>query len=144
MSRHLSLCASATVSLCLAVLAGCGEAPTILVETLQVVNMLPAHGANCVAVEPAQLDAQVTFSDDLDNDTLDGHLFVRPEGGSPLAATIRYEKSDQTAHLLLADPLEHASRYELVVEAEVVGVSQGKLPAQVVASFETISAAGCY
>jgi len=124
--------------------AACGEPPTIVLEVLQVVNMTPSHGAQCVTTDPAELNASVTFSDDVEHTTLDGNLFVRPQGGTPLPATISYDKRSQTAQLRLLDPLEFEQRYELVATEGIEGTQHGALPAQVVASFQTIAAAGCY
>src|SRR4051812_38191745 len=97
--------------LCLA--SACGKPPVIVVEPLEVVSWMPNRGAACVTVlasagsgrtDPV-FAASVTFSDYLDASTVTpDSLFVRPEGGEPLAVLITTEGRSQSAGLgLTAD-----------------------------------------
>ncbi len=129
----------------LLLLAACGEPPTILVTPLQVVSWAPSQGAQCVAARQSEFTATVTFSDDILPASLDGDaLFVRPEGGEPLPATIEYFKATLTARLTVSADLAWSTVHELCVTDAVEGVSQGRLLQELASTFVTVSRGGCY
>ncbi|OGQ88834.1 MAG: hypothetical protein A2289_20795 [Deltaproteobacteria bacterium RIFOXYA12_FULL_58_15] len=129
----------------LVVFAACGEPPEIVVEPLQVLSWVPNRGAQCVAARAGELVAAVTFSDDIDFDSLNADtLFVRQEGGTAVASQIAYDKASQTAHLTVIVDLDLGAVHELVATDEIRGVSRGHLATELHSAFATISPAGCF
>lgn len=125
--------------------ASCGDGPTIIAETLQVISWVPNRGAQCVAGTSVDFMATVTFSDDVVPSTLSAEsLFVRPDGGDAVSGAIVYDTEAQTASLSLLEDLSFGEIHELVVTDSVRGEARGRLAAELVSRFETIGPGGCY
>ncbi len=87
-------------ALCIAalILSACGDTPTIVIEPLQVVSWTPNRGAPCVEAAATDFLASVTFSDDIESESLTAEtLYVRPDGGDGVGGLIGYDKATQTA-----------------------------------------------
>ncbi len=120
-------------------LAACSQPAAVLIEPLRVLNWSPSPGAICVRTDIA---IHATFSASLDESSLSAESFFVQDAGGPLAATIDYDATAQTATLTLQAPLD----YEQLYTAVVVGVrseEQGVLPVRLESSFQTVARSGC-
>lgn len=120
--------------------AACIEPPVTVVEPLRVINWSPASGAVCV---DASAQILVTFSDDIDTETLTGASLQVVDADGPVDATIGYDKTTYTATLTPSSDLTLETLYTVEATTEVTGTQQGPLPADVRSVFETVGRFGC-
>jgi len=109
----------------------------IAVEALSIIHVAPSHGSSGVAVDAT---LAVTFSAELDVDSLsDVTLFVEDEDG-PVAAELSYEAGSYTVYVTPKAELAADAEHALVITDGVQAVELGALPATVRSSFDTSAA----
>jgi len=122
-------------------LGACGEATSVVVQPLRVINWAPSSGAVCVDPGTRIL---VTFSDDLVATSVTPQsLYLASSSGRLDLGAPQYDKLTQTARLQPTTALDFGRLYTIVVTTAVKGARDGALPVQLESSFETIQRIGC-
>ncbi len=120
--------------------AACVDPLAVVLKPLSVINWEPSSGATCV---DARAVVQVTFSDDLDIDTLTAQSFRLVDAAGPVLAELDYDQRVQTASLTPVESLQFGRQYAIMVSEVVSGLEEGPLPADLEARFKTAGRVSC-
>src|SRR5687767_12024613 len=104
-------------------IAGCTQPTSVIIEPLRVVNWSPSNGAFCVDVGTQIL---ITFSDDLDAESITPENIILLDSNGPVSTTITYDQQTFTARVdpMGADPvatLDFDRLYSVQVQSAVRG-----------------------
>ncbi|MBI3178092.1 MAG: Ig-like domain-containing protein, partial [Deltaproteobacteria bacterium] len=119
--------------------AACVDPMAVVLNPLHVINWSPSSGAICV--DPS-FPIHVTFSDNLEVDTLTPKTFKLLEAAGSVAAQIDYDERVSTAILIPDQALDYARQYTIVVTSGVSGREVGPLPVDLESSCKTIARTG--
>ena len=119
---------------------GCTTPTSVVIEPLRVINWSPPSGAFCVGVEA---NVWITFSDDLEPDSLNADSITLRNSAGPVNTVISYDAPNFTARLAPAATLLYDDLYTVVITEGVSGKEVGNMSVRLEASFQTVARSGC-
>lgn len=140
MNKPMSSSSTALFLVAAVALGACGQATSVVVQPLRVINWVPSGGAVCVDPNTRVL---VTFSDDLVAASVTAQSLYLASSDGPIAGAPQYDKLTQTVRLAPPASLDFGRLYTIVLTTALEGAHEGTLPVQLESSFATVQRTGC-
>lgn len=120
--------------------AACTNPTSIILEPLRVINWSPGSGSFCIETD---LTLYVTFSDDVQSETLTTESLYLRDVEAVVPTTLTYDEVNYTARLVPGDLLAYDTLYTVVATTDIRSAEAGRLPVELAATFRTVPRLGC-
>ncbi len=118
----------------------CVQPESIVLEPLRIVNWAPASATTCVDTD---VDILVTFSSDLDPNSLTGDSLELINAEGRVSTTITYDPDTYTVTLTPDENLAYDTLFAVRAQTGITTIDADNLPVNLDSSFQTTGRLGC-